>query len=159
MTNLPRYQSVPKYAPNAGVLQKRLSAVAAHNTSRQVKTLCSTCLLCKLCSLIGLMPNEFSQPDAIIRQGCYLKKGGLLFRAREPFISLPAIRAGPFKVTVVSQDGRDQVISFPMSGGLIGVDGICSHTYSCDAVASEDNEVCELPLSHIEELGQNTSGL
>ena len=46
-----------------------------------------------------------------------------------------------------------------MSGELIGMDGICSHTHRCDAVALEDSEVCELPFGHIEELGQNIPSL
>lgn len=46
-----------------------------------------------------------------------------------------------------------------MSGELIGMDGICSHVHSCDAVALEDSEVCELPFTHIEELGHNIPSL
>ena len=133
--------------------------MTTHNASHQVKTLCSTCSLRELCLPVGLMPNEFSQLDAVIRQSRRLKKGEFLFRAGEPFTSLFAIRAGFFKTTVASQDGRDQVTGFFMSGELIGMDGICSHTHSCDAVALEDSEVCELPFGHIEELGQNIPSL
>ena len=39
------------------------------------------------------------------------------------------------------------------------MDGICSHIHSCDAVALEDSEVCELPFTHIEELGQDIPSL
>ena len=46
-----------------------------------------------------------------------------------------------------------------MSGELIGMDGICSHIHSCDAVALEDSEVCELPFTHLEELGQDIPSL
>ena len=133
--------------------------MATHNATHQMKTLCSTCSLRELCLPVGLMPNEFSQLDAVIRQSRRLKKGEYLFRAGEPFTSLFAIRAGFFKTTVASQDGRDQVTGFFMSGELIGMDGICSHIHSCDAVALEDSEVCELPFTHIEELGQDIPSL
>lgn len=86
--------------------------MTTHNASHQVKTLCSTCSLRELCLPVGLMPNEFSQLDAVIRQSRRLKKGEFLFRAGEPFTSLFAIRAGFFKTTVASQDGRDQVTGF-----------------------------------------------
>ena len=133
--------------------------MATHNATHQMKTLCSTCSLRELCLPVGLMPNEFSQLDAVIRQSRRLKKGEYLFRAGEPFTSLFAIRAGFFKTTVASQDGRDQVTGFFMSGELVGMDGICSHIHSCDAVALEDSEVCELPFTHIEELGQDIPSL
>ncbi|OSI18261.1 fumarate/nitrate reduction transcriptional regulator Fnr [Neisseria dumasiana] len=130
-----------------------------HNASSQMKTLCSTCSLRELCLPVGLMPTEFAQLDAVIRQSRRLKKGECLFRAGEPFSSLFAIRTGFFKTTIASQDGRDQVTGFFMSGELIGMDGICSHLHSCDAVALEDSEVCELPFSHMEELGQKIPSL
>lgn len=131
----------------------------AHAAQHQIKTLCSTCSLRELCLPVGLMPTEFAQLDAVIRQSRRLKKGEYLFRAGEPFASLFAIRTGFFKTTIASQDGRDQVTGFFMSGELIGMDGICTHTHSCDAVALEDSEVCELPFSHMEELGQNIPSL
>lgn len=133
--------------------------MSAHTNQNQLKTLCSTCSLRELCLPVGLMPTEFDQLDAVIRQSRRLKKGEYLFRAGEPFTSLFAIRTGFFKTTVASQDGRDQVTGFFMSGELIGMDGICSHVHSCDAVALEDSEVCELPFAHMGELGQNIPSL
>ncbi|MDO5073709.1 Fnr family transcriptional regulator [Neisseria animaloris] len=133
--------------------------MSAHTPQHQMKTLCSNCSLRELCLPVGLMPTEFAQLDAVIRQSRRLKKGEYLFRAGDPFASLFAIRTGFFKTTVASQDGRDQVTGFFMSGELIGMDGICAHTHSCDAVALEDSEVCELPFSHMEQLGQNIPSL
>ncbi|MDO1510989.1 MULTISPECIES: fumarate/nitrate reduction transcriptional regulator Fnr [unclassified Neisseria] len=133
--------------------------MSAHTPQHQMKTLCSNCSLRELCLPVGLMPTEFAQLDAVIRQSRRLKKGEYLFRAGEPFASLFAIRTGFFKTTVASQDGRDQVTGFFMSGELIGMDGICAHTHSCDAVALEDSEVCELPFSHMEQLGQHIPSL
>ena len=135
------------------------NAMSTHTHQSQMKTLCSTCSLRELCLPVGLMPNEFEQLDAVIRQSRRLKKGEYLFRAGEPFSSLYAIRTGFFKTTVASQDGRDQVTGFFMSGELIGMDGICSHVHSCDAVALEDSEVCELPFAHMENLGQRIPSL
>ena len=118
-----------------------------------MKALCSTCSLRELCLPIGLDPNEFEQLDAVIKQSRRLKKGEVLFRTGEAFTSLYAIRTGFFKTILGSRNGRDQVTGFFMSGELIGMDGICSHVHTCDAVALEDSEVCELPFSHMEELG------
>lgn len=128
--------------------------MGAHTLLQPMKTLCSTCSLRELCLPVGLRPDEFEQLDTVIKQSHRLKKGEFLFRSGESFHSLYAIRTGFFKTTVVSQDGRDQVTGFFMSGELIGMDGICMHSHSCDAVALEDSEVCELPFGHMEALSK-----
>ena len=128
--------------------------MGAHTLLQPMKTLCSTCSLRELCLPVGLRPDEFEQLDTVIKQSHRLKKGEFLFRSGESFHSLYAIRTGFFKTTVTSQDGRDQVTGFFMSGELIGMDGICTHSHSCDAVALEDSEVCELPFGHMEALSK-----
>lgn len=128
--------------------------MGAHTLLQPMKTLCSTCSLRELCLPVGLRPDEFEQLDTVIKQSHRLKKGEFLFRSGESFHSLYAIRTGFFKTTVASQDGRDQVTGFFMSGELIGMDGICTHFHSCDAVALEDSEVCELPFGHMEALSK-----
>ena len=120
-----------------------------------IKALCSTCSLRELCLPVGLMQDEVNQLDAVIRQSRRLKKGEYLFRVAEPFKSLYAIRTGFFKTAVASQDGRDQVTGFFMSGELLGMDGSCADMHSCNAVALEDSEVCELPFDSMEQLGLN----
>ena len=128
--------------------------MGAHTLLQPMKTLCSTCSLRELWLPVGLRPDEFEQLDTVIKQSHRLKKGEFLFRSGESFHSLYAIRTGFFKTTVTSQDGRDQVTGFFMSGELIGMDGICTHSHSCDAVALEDSEVCELPFGHMEALSK-----
>ena len=128
--------------------------MGAHTLLQPMKTLCSTCSLRELCLPVGLRPDEFEQLDTVIKQSHRLKKGEFLFRSGDSFHSLYAIRTGFFKTTVASQDGRDQVTGFFMSGELIGMDGICTHSHSCDAVALEDSEVCELPFGHMEALSK-----
>lgn len=120
--------------------------------SNKLKILCSSCSLRELCLPVGLHSSEFDQLDAVIRRSRRLKKGQHLFRSGDPFTSLFAIRTGFFKTNIASQDGRDQVTGFYMSGELIGLDGISNNEYSCNAVALEDSEVCELPFDRLQEL-------
>ena len=125
----------------------------------QLKTLCSTCSLRELCLPVGLNPEEITQLDAVVRQSRRIKRGEYLFRAGEAFTSLFAIRIGFFKTVIASQDGRDQVTGFSMSGELIGLDGISSGVHTCDAVALEDSEVCELPFDRMVDLTQEIPSL
>lgn len=127
--------------------------------NRSLKVLCSNCNLRELCLPIGLDRTEMSQLDAVIKQSKRLKRGEYLFRSNEPFKSLYAIRTGFFKTSIAIQDGRDQVTGFQMSGEIIGMDGISSDTHTCDAVALEDSEVCELPFESMERLGREIPSL
>lgn len=121
---------------------------------KPLKTLCSNCSLRELCLPVGLEPEEMRQLDTVIRQSRRIKKGEYLFRSSETFVSLFAVRTGFFKTELASADGREQVTGFFMSGELIGLDGISSGRHTCDAVALEDSDVCELPFELMEELGK-----
>lgn len=123
--------------------------------SLTTKTQCSNCSLKELCLPLGLNAEEFEQVDAVIQQSKRLKKGEYLFHAGENFSSLFAIRTGFFKTAVSTQDGRDQVTGFFMSGELMGMDGVGEGNYTCNAVALEDSEVCELPFSRMDELSKH----
>lgn len=123
-------------------------------SSITLQTQCTNCSLKELCLPIGLNPEEFKQLDAVVKQGRRVKKGEFLFHTGEAFTSLFAIRTGFFKTTINTQDGRDQVTGFFMSGEMMGMDGLGGNAYTCDAVALEDSDVCELPFSQLDELGK-----
>lgn len=116
---------------------------------------CSNCSLRELCLPVGLSTDEMKELDALISQGRPIKRGESLYRAGEPFTSLFAVRVGFFKSSVISEDGREQVTGFHMSGELMGMDAISTDKHTCDAIALEDSEVCELPFSEIETLSRN----
>ena len=50
------------------------------------------------------------------------------------------------KSCVLHDDGREQVAGFHMMGDLLGLDAISAETHTCDTVALEDSEVCEIPF-------------
>ena len=116
------------------------------------KTQCTHCSLKEICMPVGFQEDDFNHIGAVLKQNRRVKKGEFLFHAVETFSSLYAVRTGFFKTTVSTQDGRDQVTGFFMSGELVGTDGICLGKYACDAVALEDSEVCELPFDQVDEL-------
>jgi len=131
-----------------------------HNHSlHTLKVSCSNCSLRELCLPVGLNRDEMAQLDAVIRQSRRLKRGEYLFRSGEGFRSLYAVRTGYFKTCVSSQDGREQVTGFHMSGELMGLDGISASQHGCDAIALEDSEVCELPFNRMETLGRDIPSL
>lgn len=127
--------------------------IKKHKKSEIVQNLCEKCSFHLLCMPVMLKDKEVNELNAVIRHSKRLKKGEYLYRAGEAFRSVFAVRTGFFKTIVNSQDGRDQVTGFFMSGELLGLDGICNDHYSCDVVALEDSEVCELPFANLESAG------
>ncbi|WP_081986573.1 MULTISPECIES: fumarate/nitrate reduction transcriptional regulator Fnr [Chitinibacter] len=124
-------------------------------TPRHLRNSCVNCSLRELCLPIGLSQDEMSELDKLITQARPIKRGEALYRAGEPFRSLYAVRLGFFKASVISEDGREQVTGFHMSGELLGMDAISTDVHTCDAIALEDSEVCELPFSDIEDLSRD----
>lgn len=121
-------------------------------TIPQLKAACSGCSLKELCLPVGLCPEEIAQLEDLIHRGRPAKKGEYLYRAESAFTSLFAVKAGCFKTSVISEDGREQVTGFHMSGEIIGMDAISTERHTCSAIALEDSEICEIPFSQLEDL-------
>ncbi len=123
------------------------------------KLACSNCNLRELCLPVGLLPEELQQLDQLVSERRSVARGQALFRARDAFRSLYAVRTGFFKTCVGSDDGRDQVTGFQMAGELLGLDGIGSERHSVDAVALEDSQVCIVAYDELQTLAQRFPGL
>jgi CRP/FNR family transcriptional regulator, anaerobic regulatory protein len=68
-----------------------------------------------------------------------------LFHAGQSKSALYLVRSGHFKLSVLSEDGREKVTGFRMRGDLLGLDSIGMPNHGCDAVALDVGEVIELP--------------
>lgn len=121
---------------------------------QSMKTACSTCSLRELCLPVTLKDDEIERLDTLVAQRVNVPRGETLYRTRDPFGSLYAVRSGFFKTLVTTADGREQVTGFLMAGELLGFDGIGTDHYSCDAVALEDSQVCVIPFGHLEQLSR-----
>lgn len=127
--------------------------------STPLKTACSACNLRELCLPIELSGPEMTRLDALVTRKTAYRRGTNLYRCGEKFHALYAIRSGFFKTQVLHEDGREQVTGFQMAGEIIGMDAISSDIHTCDAVALEDSEVCEIPFARLEELSREIPAL
>ncbi len=107
-----------------------------------------------LCLPVGLNSNEIEILGNLVNHKRAVKRGKYLHRTGTSFQSLYAVRRGFFKTFILEKDGRQQVTGFHMTGELIGLDAISAEIYTCDAVALEDSEVCEVPFSKLEEISR-----
>jgi CRP/FNR family transcriptional regulator len=124
-----------------------------------LRVACSSCSLRELCLPAGLDPGEMERVDRLVASRRKLRRGADLYRAGEPLAALFAVRSGFMKSCVLHDDGREQVAGFHMAGDLLGLDAIGSGTHTCDTVALEDSEVCEIPFSYLEQLSRELPSL
>ena len=85
----------------------------------------------------------------------HLARGDYLFHASGNFESLYAVRSGMLKVTVLTEDGREQITGFFLPGDLVGLDSVGLRQHASSAGALDDSVVCELPFSLLERHGQS----
>lgn len=124
-----------------------------------LRVACSSCSLRELCLPAGLDPGEMERVDRLVTSRRTLRRGVDLYRAGEPLAALFAIRSGFMKSCVLHDDGREQVAGFHMAGDLLGLDAIGGGTHTCDTIALEDSEVCEIPFPHLEQLSRELPSL
>lgn len=129
------------------------------NTSPELKIACSNCNLREICLPVELTEGEMHRLEDLSNNKRSYASGGYLYRTGDRFKSLHAIRSGSFKTRVLHEDGREQVTGFLMAGEIIGLDAISTDLHTCEALAMEDSEVCELPFNKLEELSRDIPSL
>ena len=128
-------------------------------SAKQIKVACSNCNLRELCMPMGLNHEEMLKLDELVFSRKRVPRGQALYRTGDHFSALYAVRTGVFKTTVNSEEGRDHVTGFQMAGEIMGLDGMASDRYACDAIALEDAEVCIMPFGKIEDLSREIKAL
>jgi CRP/FNR family transcriptional regulator len=113
----------------------------------------------ELCLPVGMSEEQMGRLDTLVTTRRTIPRGETVFRTGDGFQSLYAVRTGFFKTCVSSEDGRDQVTGFQMSGELLGLDGIGSDRHECDAVALEGSVVCVIPYGQLEGLSHEITDL
>lgn len=118
----------------------------------EVKAQCQHCDMNPVCHPPGLKTEEMDSLDQWFPTRRRLKRGESLYEMGEPFNAIYAVRSGFFKTLLPSQEQRDQITGFQMTGEILGIDGIGSGHHACKAVALEASEVCMMPYGSVEEL-------
>lgn len=117
-----------------------------------LKQVCSSCSLRELCLPIGLEAPDMDRLDRLVTRRKHVTRGEHVFRVGAPFQFLFAIRTGFFKTYELQEDGQEHITGFHMAGEIIGMDAISTDQNTCNAVALEDSELCEIPFPQLEGL-------
>ncbi len=111
---------------------------------------CTECILQPLCvpASVGLSDVEELGNVILDRRG--MSRGDVLYRPGEVQKSVFAAQTGAFKTVALNEAGDEQVIGFFLPGEIMGMDGLGSGKFRCEAIALEAAKVCEIPLTALE---------
>lgn len=116
------------------------------------KLACSNCCQRERCLPIGLEGPDLDRVNNLVIRHRHLQRGEHAFWSGAPFQLLFAIRTGFFKTYELQEDGQEHITGFHMAGEIIGMDSISAAYNTCNAIALEDSELCEIPFLQLEEL-------
>lgn len=133
-------------------------AVLRHDSKpvTQLKTPCSSCHLRELCLPCGMAAPEVEQLVFTRRK---VHVGQKLYREGDRFQYIYALRAGSFKSSLSTADGREQISSLDLAGEVLGLDGLATGVHASTSEALEDSEVCAIPYDRLTELVAANSGM
>ena len=132
----------------------RPTAARPNVVTLRAKTHCIQCTLREHCLPAGLEAEDLWEFDELFEGQRRLRKGDMLLHAGGTFVALYAIRVGSLKISILAEDGREQVAGYQMAGEIIGLDGIATGCHTCNAAALEDSEVCAVPFDRLEQMAQ-----
>lgn len=136
-----------------------MSKPTSTNNVFHVKSACEDCGVRRLCLPVSLDGEALTLMDRLVKRRTPLKKGDYIYRTGDKFNSLYAIQYGAVKSYGMMLDGKEQITGFHLTGEVLGLDAIDSSVHSCNAVALEKTEICELPFDALEELQQEVPSL
>lgn len=114
---------------------------------------CAECSLRSFCLPSDLPASTHASLGAAISSRRRYTRDETLYGIGDKLEAVYAIRAGFFKTSVVSEDGREQVTGFHMEGDIVGIEGIGGGHHTSRAVALDESEVCVIPLANLMQLG------
>ncbi len=108
----------------------------------------------EMCALLQIPTACSIEADELLFQHVQFKTGQRVHTIGQPFDTLYIVNSGFLKTVLIDEFGREQVLSFPMKGDLLGVDGIHTRHYSTEAVALSDCDLILLPFKKLTALGR-----
>lgn len=136
-----------------------MSKPTATDNIFHVKSACEDCGVRRLCLPVSLDGEALTLMDRLVKRRTPLKKGDYIYHSGDKFSSLYAIQYGAVKSYGVTLDGKEQITGFHLTGEVLGLDAIDSGVHSCNSVALEKTEICELPFDALEHLQKEVPSL
>jgi len=103
---------------------------------------CSTCAFGAVCLADGYDKAALKDLHCLVEHVGPFRNGEYVFRSRDRFDAIYAVRGGAVKTCLVDEEGREQVLGFHLPGEMIGLNAIHPAHYPCDAIALDSTWLC-----------------
>lgn len=120
---------------------------------------CSECALNPVCLPPAVDDAQLEELDNIIQRSKPIRRGDHIFREKEPFQALFAVRSGALKAYTTLPGGEEQVTGFYLPGEIVGMDGIAKGIHMSSAIALETTSICAIPFPSFEALASKMPNL
>lgn len=108
----------------------------------------------QVCDLLAIpAPPTVDEEDTLF-QHVRFKAGQRIHRIGQAFDTLYIVNSGFLKTVHIDEFGNEQVLSFPMKGDLLGIDGIHKQHYASEAIALSDCDIILMPYKTFTSLGR-----
>ncbi|RYF57609.1 MAG: cyclic nucleotide-binding domain-containing protein [Comamonadaceae bacterium] len=107
----------------------------------------------RIAAMLGLLQ------DALPMQKRLVHAGDVVCQVGQAFQCLYVVNTGFFKMVNLSDEGREQVVGLHFRGDWLGLDGIATGRYGCDAVAMDTGEVWVIPYDALLKASLRTPAL
>lgn len=103
---------------------------------------CRSCSFSGACISEGYGRPELAKLHCLVEHVGPFRRGEYIFRTGYPFRSIFAVRTGAVKTSAIDADGREQVLGFYLPGEVIGLNGIYSDQFPCNAIVLDTTYFC-----------------
>ncbi len=108
----------------------------------------------EVCDLLHIATAVSITNEELLFQHVQFKTGQRVHTIGQAFDTLYIVNSGFLKTVLIDEFGNEQVLSFPMKGDMLGVDGIHTKHYASEAVALSDCDLILLPFKKLTALGR-----
>ena len=113
----------------------------------------------QVCELLNIPAPINSTDEEALFQHVRFKAGQRIHTIGQNFEALYVVNSGFLKTVLIDEYGNEQVLSFPMKGDLLGIDGFHNQQHASEAVALSDCDIIILPYKAFANLGRNHAEL
>lgn len=110
----------------------------------------------EVCDLLRIVCPASSSVgnEEMLFQHVHFKTGQRVHMIGQSFDNLYIVNSGFLKTVLIDDFGNQQVLSFPMKGDVLGVDGIHDNQYASEVVALSDCVLIVVPFRKLTALGR-----
>jgi CRP/FNR family transcriptional regulator len=109
----------------------------------------------EVCELLRIPCPTSSADSDLLFQHVQFKTGQRIHTIGQAFDTFYVVNSGFLKTVSIDEFGNGQVLSFPMRGDLLGIDGIHTKRYASEAVALSDCSLILVPFKNLMALGHS----